>query len=500
MPGYCILSKEQSRDVPAVDLHPEPSEKTAPMRPLLLINSIALLAAQLAVAANFNVNMVNFSFSPADLTIGQGDNVTWHNGSGTTHTSTSGTSCTDNSLWESGDVGGSGGSFSLTFPNAGRFPYFCAFHCSFGMTGVLTVTNGTPSDAPPTVNITTPANNDRFAAPATVTIQASAMDSDGTVTNLQLFLGTAVLANLNAAAATATASNLVAGTYTLRAIATDDAGLTGTNSVSITVTNAPTSGSITNVFSGPTNILWDLTQFGLDQIQIDVTKISHLTQTNEAVVEFDGPFTQDARGKLLGSGGTNASLTISSNGLSQFNDVVPGQYSTSGSISSAKGVARVSFQSKFLGMAQLEGRERSVSAGATYLLTIDGNANQVTGRFVQRASASGLNSISTSGSFVPASIPDSLGDGSWTLALNFGAPMGNLLNGTAALTFGKDGSQVYPFTFTGKFLPATGQSTLNLKGVNAAQNSMLQVTLGSSNTILRVFGRVSGQTVNFSSQ
>ncbi len=45
------------------------------------------------------------------------------------------------------------------------------------------------ANVPPTVTITNPASGTVFAAPASVTIQASASDSDGTVTNVQFLVG-----------------------------------------------------------------------------------------------------------------------------------------------------------------------------------------------------------------------------------------------------------------------------------------------------------------------
>ena len=53
------------------------------------------------------------------------------------------------------------------------------------MNGAIIVT---AANVPPTVAITNPASGAVFAAPASVTIQASAADSDGTVTNVQFLL------------------------------------------------------------------------------------------------------------------------------------------------------------------------------------------------------------------------------------------------------------------------------------------------------------------------
>jgi plastocyanin len=82
-------------------------------------------------------------FSPASLSIAEGDTVTWTNTSSfSAHTSTSGVPPTGDGHWASPSVN-PGGSFSFTFTNLPpqSYAYFCAFHYSFGMTGTLTITN-----------------------------------------------------------------------------------------------------------------------------------------------------------------------------------------------------------------------------------------------------------------------------------------------------------------------------------------------------------------------
>ncbi|HWK04780.1 MAG TPA: glycosyl hydrolase family 18 protein, partial [Puia sp.] len=94
----------------------------------------------------------------------------------------------------------------------------------------------TPGNTPPTVSLTAPAANASFTAPATITLQATAADADGTVTQVQFFNGGTSLGTVTTAPYTFTWSNVAAGTYTLTAVATDNSGATTTSSaVSITV-------------------------------------------------------------------------------------------------------------------------------------------------------------------------------------------------------------------------------------------------------------------------
>lgn len=93
-----------------------------------------------------------------------------------------------------------------------------------------------PPGTPPTVSITSPANGQTFTAPASIAIQATAADSDGTVAKVEFYNGTMLLGTDTTAPYSYTWSNVPAGTYTIRAVATDNQGLTATSTVGVTVT------------------------------------------------------------------------------------------------------------------------------------------------------------------------------------------------------------------------------------------------------------------------
>jgi hypothetical protein len=88
--------------------------------------------------------MSNYDFQPAQITVAPGTKVIWTNKSNTTHTSTSGSGCTSDGKWNSGNLD-EGQSFSHTFDAEGTYNYFCTPHCSMGMTGVVTVKTGAVS-------------------------------------------------------------------------------------------------------------------------------------------------------------------------------------------------------------------------------------------------------------------------------------------------------------------------------------------------------------------
>jgi hypothetical protein len=97
-------------------------------------------------------------------------------------------------------------------------------------------------NALPTVTISTPTNNATFNAPATITIEATANDSDGSVTNVQFFAGETLLGASDTTPFSITVTNVMAGLYTLTAKAFDNLGAFATSapvSVTLIASNSP---------------------------------------------------------------------------------------------------------------------------------------------------------------------------------------------------------------------------------------------------------------------
>ncbi len=104
----------------------------------------------------------------------------------------------------------------------------------------ITVTGG-GGNTPPTVSITAPANGATYTAPASVTINAAAADSDGTVNKVDFYQGTTLLGTDTSSPYSYTWTNVAAGSYSLTADATDNGGATTTSSaVNITVNSGGT--------------------------------------------------------------------------------------------------------------------------------------------------------------------------------------------------------------------------------------------------------------------
>jgi hypothetical protein len=73
---------------------------------------------------------------------------------------------------------------------------------------------------PPTISITSPANNAVFTAPASITINATASDANGTVSKVEFYQGTTLLNTDTVAPYSFTWTNVPAATYSLTAKAT----------------------------------------------------------------------------------------------------------------------------------------------------------------------------------------------------------------------------------------------------------------------------------------
>jgi plastocyanin len=85
-----------------------------------------------AAAESVAVEIKDFAFNPAEITVPAGGSVTWTNNDTTPHTATG----LDRDALQSGAIA-PGASFTQTFDAAGTFEYFCEFHPN--MKGTITV-------------------------------------------------------------------------------------------------------------------------------------------------------------------------------------------------------------------------------------------------------------------------------------------------------------------------------------------------------------------------
>ncbi|MFL5731214.1 MAG: Ig-like domain-containing protein [Cytophagaceae bacterium] len=135
--------------------------------------------------------------------------------------------------------------YSFTWSNVAAGNYTITAKATDNANAVTTstVVNIVVNTAPvgnqaPTVSITSPANGTSFTAPASITINASASDADGTVSKVDFYNGTTLLNSDVSAPYSFVWSNVAAGNYTITAKATDNAGAVTSTSVNVTVTTS----------------------------------------------------------------------------------------------------------------------------------------------------------------------------------------------------------------------------------------------------------------------
>jgi plastocyanin len=184
-----------------------------------------------------NVSVIDYAFVPARTNINANDTVIWTWPTGSDEHNVS--SDSSPAAWPVSAILNGPATFTNTFTTAGTFPYECTVH---GFTGTIVVA---ASSAPPTVAITAPASGAVYAAPANVTIQATASDGGNAITNVAFKIGGIVLSNVRTAPYSASIDQLEAGSYTLSAVASANNGLKATNSVSISIV-APVAVSLAN--------------------------------------------------------------------------------------------------------------------------------------------------------------------------------------------------------------------------------------------------------------
>jgi plastocyanin len=103
---------------------------------------VAAVAVPAAGAADQTVSVSSNVFSPADVSIVQGERVTWNNVGGTHNVRFD-----DGSFEMPADPNDSAWSVQRTFDQVGNFTYYCEAHS--GMTGIVRVSSGTPDPGQP---------------------------------------------------------------------------------------------------------------------------------------------------------------------------------------------------------------------------------------------------------------------------------------------------------------------------------------------------------------
>jgi len=151
-------------------------------------------------------------------------------------------------------IGNGQHAFSLATPTAFKDGLTHTIRVKYGNTAqdiynsprlINCVAEAPPSNTLPSVNLTSPANNATYTAPATINLTATASDSDGSIAKVEFFQGTTLLStDTNGGDGyTFTWANVPQGSYGLTAKATDNLGATASSGIATITVNGAISGN-----------------------------------------------------------------------------------------------------------------------------------------------------------------------------------------------------------------------------------------------------------------
>jgi hypothetical protein len=205
--------------------------------------------------------------------------------------------------------------YSIAVNNAVAGSYSLTARATDNRGGITTSTPVVVTvNAPPSVSVTAPANNATYTAPATVTLAASASDSDGTISSVEFFSNGASLGVDTTSPYGVTWSNVAAGTYSLTARAIDNRGAATTSapvSINVNAPNAAPTVSLTapvtgSVYTTPAAITLAATASDSDGT---ITSVEFFKNGVSLGVDTTSPYSYYWTGVLAGSYSLTAKAT-----------------------------------------------------------------------------------------------------------------------------------------------------------------------------------------------
>ena len=153
----------------------------------------------------------------------------------------------------------------------------------------------TPPNYPPSISIANPADTTLFATPATVPVDMSTADCDGSVVSVQLLTNGVPAATSTVAPFGFTLTGLPAGSYLLRAVAEDNGSLSTTSApIAIRVAERPVL-TVSPGVSGPIRLQFT-SAIGID----------YVVERSTTLTDFAGVVTNSGTGGILQFDETNA--------------------------------------------------------------------------------------------------------------------------------------------------------------------------------------------------
>lgn len=203
--------------------------------------------------------------------------------------------------------------FVLGSVAAGTYTFTARAYDTLGVSATsspvtVTVTaSTTTTNKAPTVSLTSPTNGASFTTPANITVTAAASDSDGTVSKVEFYNGTALLATVTSSPYSVTFTGVPVGSYTVTAVAYDNSGAStssapATVTVATSVNKAPTVSltSPTNgaSFTAPASIVLNATASDSDG---SISKVEFYNGSTKLGTSTASPYTYTFSGVAAGS-------------------------------------------------------------------------------------------------------------------------------------------------------------------------------------------------------
>ena len=153
------------------------------------------------------------------------------------------------------------GAFTYTpaagFSGTDAFTYRASDNSGNSATASASITVASAVNQPPTVSLTSPADGASYLPPATITLTASASDSDGTISKVEFYNGATLLATSTASPYTYAWNSVASGTYALTARAYDNQGAATTSGTINVSVNAASTTLYSTDFSQNTLAPWN---------------------------------------------------------------------------------------------------------------------------------------------------------------------------------------------------------------------------------------------------
>lgn len=161
---------------------------------------------------------------------------------------------------------------------------------------IATVTVVATPNVPPTITLTGPNNADSSAAPGAFVMTATAGDSDGVVSSVKFMSGSTVLNTDTSYPYAFVYSGIAAGSYALKAVATDNSGAQTTSATAnVTVTSAsgtPPTVSLTSPLNGYTGTPTGPFSLSANASDSDgIRSVTFLVDGTIAYIDTAAPFT-----------------------------------------------------------------------------------------------------------------------------------------------------------------------------------------------------------------